>query len=105
MDKLGSMLSLAKKAGKLALGYDPAKEMLEKKKARLMLCAKDLSPKTFGKIALACEKEQVKVCLLPFRMDELWFIIGKRSGIVAVCDEGFARGLVQLTERPKEEAK
>ena len=42
MNKLASMLSLTKKAGKLISGFDVAKDSVEKKNAGLVLLAKDL---------------------------------------------------------------
>lgn len=103
MNKLASMISLARKAGKLALGFDAAKEALQKKKAGLVLCAKDLSPKTRKEIVLVCEKNQCAFSDVPFEMDEIWFMIGKRTGILAVCDENFAKQLMQLIDQATKE--
>lgn len=98
MNKLASMLSLTKKAGKLVLGFDVAKEAVEKKNAGLVLLAKDLSPKSRKEIVLVCEKSGARTKDLPFTMEELWFLVGKRAGILAVADEGLAKKLSELVD-------
>ena len=98
MNKLASMLSLSKKAGKLVLGFDVVKEALEKKNAGLVLRAKDLSPKSRKEMVLVCEKNGARYKDLPLTMDEVWFVAGKRAGIIAVADEGLANKLAQLTD-------
>ncbi|MDD3192449.1 MAG: ribosomal L7Ae/L30e/S12e/Gadd45 family protein [Oscillospiraceae bacterium] len=103
MNKLASMLSLTKKAGKLILGFDVAKEAVEKKNAGLVLLAKDLSPKSRKEIALVCEKSGAQMKELPLTMDEIWFAAGKRAGILAVADEGLAKKLAQLTDDANKE--
>ena len=45
-EKLLNMLSLCRKAGKLSMGFDSAKEALVRKASRLCLLAADCSPKT-----------------------------------------------------------
>ena len=98
MNKLASMLSLTKKAGKLILGFDVVKEALEKKTAGLVLLAKDLSPKSRKEIVLVCEKNGAPYKTLPITMDEVWYLAGKRAGIIGVSDAGLANKLAQLTD-------
>ena len=105
MNKLASMLSLTKKAGKLISGFDVAKDSVEKKNAGLVLLAKDLSPKSRKEIALVCKRSGAQIKELPLTMDEVWFATGKRAGILAVTDEGLAKKLAQLTDdKNKEES-
>ena len=104
MNKLASMLSLTKKAGKLISGFDVAKDSVEKN-AGLVLLAKDLSPKSRKEIALVCKRSGAQIKELPLTMDEVWFATGKRAGILAVADEGLAKKLAQLTDdKNKEES-
>lgn len=105
VNKLASMLSLTKKAGKLISGFDVAKDSVEKKNAGLVLLAKDLSPKSRKEIALVCKRSGAQIKELPLTMDEVWFATGKRAGILAVADEGLAKKLAQLTDdKNKEES-
>ncbi len=42
---------------------------------------------------------------MPLTMDEVWFAVGKRAGVLAVADEGLAKKLAQLTDdKNKEES-
>ncbi len=105
MNKLASLLSLTRKAGKLVWGFDAVKEAVEKKKAGLVLLANDLSPKSRKEIALVCQKSGVSVQRLPMSMDEVWFSVGKRAGILAVTEEGLAGKLAQMAgDANKEES-
>ena len=105
MNKLASMLSLTQKAGRLLLGFDVAKGAVKKKNAGLVLLAKDLSPRSRKEIALVCEKSGAQVKEMPLTMDEVWFAVGKRAGVLAVADEGLAKKLAQLTDdKNKEES-
>ena len=105
MNKLASMLSLTQKAGRLLLGFDVAKGAVEKKNAGLVLRATDLAPRPRKEIALVCEKSGAQVKEMPLTMDEVWFAVGKRAGVLAVADEGLAKKLAQLTDdKNKEES-
>ena len=44
--KLLGLISICRKAGKIAIGFDPAAEALAAGKAALVLVAPDISPKT-----------------------------------------------------------
>ena len=102
MNKLASMLSLTQKAGRLLLGFDVAKGAVEKKNAGLVLLAKDLSPRSRKEIALVCEKSGAQVKEMPLTMDEVWFAVGKRAGVLAVADEGLAKKLAHADRRQEQ---
>lgn len=91
--KLAGTLSMCKRAGKLVIGFDMVKESLHKKNAQLILFAEDLSPKTEQDIRFLAGQHGVPCQKLPITMDELWYLIGKRVGVAAVTDTGFARKL------------
>ena len=50
VDKISGMLGLCRKAGKLVLGFDITVDAIVKKNARLILLAKDASPRTAREI-------------------------------------------------------
>ena len=67
MDKILNFLGIARRAGKLSLGFDAAEESVNKKKSKLLILACDVSERT-----------------------------RKSVGIISVNDEGFAKRLEEL---------
>ena len=103
-DKVLSMLSLCRKAGKLVAGFDPVAESIRSKKAHLVLLASDLSPKTRSEVAYTVNKggSLLKIMELPHTMDQLSMVLGRRSGVLAVADQGLAdavRRAADMTNR------
>ena len=96
MDKFLSLLGIARRAGKLALGNDPVLEAIRKGEAKLLLAAADLSPRTKKNIMAAAEKEEILLLQTDILMDVFAGAIGKRVGILSVNDAGFANKLRQL---------
>lgn len=95
-EKVLSLLSMARKAGKIAIGYDPTIEAIYKGKAEVVLLAKDISPKSSKGIYYAAEDLEIPVIATDFTMDEIGFAIGKRSGILGLTDMGFANKMQEL---------
>lgn len=95
-DQLLSFLSLTKRAGRLALGFDVVKEAVTTRRAELVLCASDLSQKTLQEMKFLCTRAGVPVEPFPATMDEIWFSVGKRAGILAVLDKGMAERMHQF---------
>lgn len=101
MNKILNLLTICRKAGKLCMGFDPVKESIEKGKAKLVLLACDLSPKTEKEIRFFAEKksdQSVKIITTPLTLDEFYFGLGKKAGVFAICDEGFAKSLSQISD-------
>ena len=94
--RLIGTLSICRKAGKLVCGFDPSKDAVMNGKAPLVLTAADISPKTEKEIRFFSEKMNVTVIKTPVTMEELYFGIGKKTGIIAVCDDGFAKKLSEI---------
>lgn len=104
MNKLLSLLSLTRRAGKLGLGFDPVKESVQKREAELVLLAADLSPKTKKEEQWFCRSAGCAVREIPASMDEIWYAVGKRSGVLAITDRGLAESAArQLAAENKEE--
>ena len=74
MNRALSALGLARRAGKLNWGFDTAVEALR----------------------IEAEKYHVSVLEPAFTMEEISAAIGKKAGVLAVCDRGFAEKLKQL---------
>ncbi len=80
------------------MGFDSVKESLMTKKAHLILVASDISPKTEKEIRFFAEKNNVAVRKISASIAEIEFGIGKKVGIIAVCDEGFAKKTIELMD-------
>lgn len=102
MNKVLSAISLCKRAGKLLCGFDQVKDAVLAQKAVLVLTAADLSEKSGRNIREVCTAKQITSVPIPATMDELWFAIGKRTGILAVTDAGLAGLLKDALRRATE---
>ncbi len=95
-NKLLSLLGLARRAGKLSLGHDPAVESMHTGKAFLVLTAADLSPRTQKSICFTAQDTKTTLLTMAHTMDEIGAALGKRTGVIAVNDAGFANKLYAL---------
>ena len=93
-----SLLGLARRAGKLAVGMDAAAEALRQGEAALIVLARDISERTEREIRQIAGEGQAGILTLPAEMDRIGAAIGKRAGVIAVKDEGFARKIAALQE-------
>ncbi len=87
-DKLFGLLSICRKSGRMALGFDMSKEAAEKGRAELILLASDISPKTEKEVRFFARNK--KIIKTAYKIDDFFYGIGKKVGVVAVCDKGFA---------------
>lgn len=90
MDKLLQDITLCKRAGKLVMGFDLVKGAMQQDTAFVVLTACDLSEKTLKEITYLTSQFEVKRIPLPYTLDELWYAIGKRAGVLCIIDEGLA---------------
>lgn len=102
-NELIKYLGLAKRAGKLALGFDAAAESLQKGEAALILVSSDLSPKTGKEIKMKADEKNIGISVIPFTMDEIDYVLGKRLGIISLCDAGFAGTIEKIMNCPKDD--
>ena len=93
--KLISTLGICKKAGRLSEGFDPMTQAVKEGKAKLVLTSLDLSPKSEKEAARAARIGGVSYTRIPVTMDEIWKGLGRRSGILAVNDEGLAHSVMR----------
>lgn len=96
MDSKLNLLGLARRAGKVSLGFDAAADAMRKQQAKVVVLADDLSERTLLAVRKNAEQNHVKTIVSAFPMQELGAAVGKLTGIVSVNDEGFARKLVEL---------
>ncbi len=103
-DKELSLLGLARRAGKLELGFDAAVSAARRKKARLLLAAEDISEKTFKNLSYEGERAGVPVLRLKTNMEETGRACGsKRAGVLAITEQGFSEALRNAMEQGSEE--
>ena len=99
MEQFISALTLSKRAGKLLLGFDVVKEAVQNRTAKLIVLANDLSPKTKKEVRFLLESQPVPVLEPPLKMDEIWYLLGKKAGVIAITDDGFAKKLLSLAKQ------
>ena len=87
-----SMLGLARRAGKLAMGHDLALQSVRDGKAQLVLTARNASPRLVREFETAGQKraKAPRMRALPCTIDEIHFALGYRAGVLTVEDAGFA---------------
>lgn len=111
-ERLLSFLGIARRAQKLSMGADATQEAMQKGKTKLLLLASDLSERSERSARAAAQAASTPVLPAGVTMDEIAFSVGKRTGILAVNDSGFAGKLrtmlgeqqdaPQSSARPKE---
>lgn len=97
MSKAG-LLSICRKAGKLKCGMDISKSACETGEAKAVFAASDLSDKSLKEIRFCCAKNGVKIYRLDMTMSDIAEAMGKKTGILAVTDGGFAKSLAEGAE-------
>ncbi len=93
MNKALNLLSICRRAGLLELGMDPVKDACRNFKAKCVLVTTDISPKSLKEIKFVCSQEDIEILKLDATMDDCWALIGKKVGILGVCDAGFKKKL------------
>lgn len=96
-DKSG-LISICRKAGKLKAGMDIVKSACDNGEAKAVFAAADLSPKSLKELRFAAARNDVPVYRLQMTMQQIADAMGKRTGILAVTDGGFARSMAKGTE-------
>ena len=93
-DKIRALIGFAAKAGKLSYGFAAALKSAKSRKAQIILTASDLSEKSRKEIAFHAGKSGIDVITLPGAdMEELTQAVGRKCGIIAVNEAGFAKSL------------
>ncbi len=90
MNKILSLLTIARKAGKIVFGMDPCKDACRSGKATLILLSSNLSEKSKKEMYFFCGKENMQVKEVDITIEEVWQNLGKKAGVVALLDQGFS---------------
>ena len=102
-NKLLSFLGLARKAGKLSMGMDSAKESMEKGKAELLILSRDISENSASKALKTANAHHIPVLILESAMEELEAALGRKAAVITVNDRGFAKRIPELVTEKKED--
>ena len=96
-NRLGT-IGLCRRAGKLITGFDAvtAEVRAPGTKAAGVLLASDLSEKTKKEIRFECGKKGVPVNEIPETLDDLKQVTGKRTGVLAVLDDGLYGSVINI---------
>ena len=89
-EKIG-LISICRKAGKLVMGMDMVKDACASGTAKAVFAAKDFSSKSLKEIKFSCARYNVELYALDMTMDEIGRGLGKRTGVIAMTDGGFAK--------------
>ena len=105
MDKALNYLALARKAGRVELGEEPAGAAARAQKARLIIVASDATDHTWRRAkSFVANTEQI--CLqVPFTKDEMGMAIGRSAlALAAFTDPALALGFVKALGNPEKYA-
>ena len=97
-NKMG-LITMCRKAGKLVMGMDMVKDACNTGTAKAVFASTDFSTKSLKEVKFFCEKTNKKLFSLDYTMDEMGFCIGKRAGVIAVTDSGFAKSISKGLEQ------
>lgn len=87
-EKVINLLSLSKRAGGLVVGFDVLKKAIEMGESDIVITACDLSDKTKKEVNYICNKHSIRNIEVPISLDEFWYLIGKRTGVMTITNEG-----------------
>lgn len=88
--KITQDITLAKRAGKLIMGFDVVKDALQTKTCKLLVISEDISEKTRKEVLFLANKYEMDIVFIELTLDELWYLVGKRVGVMCLNDDGFA---------------
>ena len=96
MDSIPSLLGLAFRAGRLAVGEEPVGAVCRAHKAYLLLLAHDAADNTIRRAHHFCQAGKTVCLTIPFSKDELGSCLGRTScAMLAVSDVGFAAAVAE----------
>ncbi len=97
-EKWINLLTICRKAGKLVMGFDSAKEEVQSGRCKGVFITHDASDKTRKEVRFFCEKGNVPMSEVQLTMTDIQNAVGRKAGVLAVCDSGFAKRLKELAE-------
>lgn len=99
MTNIMGLLTIARRAGKLALGLELAKDACKVGNAKCVCVADDISKKSFKEMMFFCTNAEIPVLYLGMNMEEVGIELGRKVGVIAVLDSGFAKKAATLLNK------
>ncbi len=97
MNRELSLLGLAAKAGKLAIGDEAVSDAIRHSKARLIIIASDAAANTKRRFEINPGETHCKRVEIPSVKSELGMALGRNScAVCALCDIGFAASFLRI---------
>ena len=94
-NKIYGLLGICAKAGDIVSGTDITIETVEKKKAKLVIVAKDCSEKTIKNMKFICDKNNIPIHIFG-EIENLSKSIGKSNrGVIGIKNENIAKEIVK----------
>ena len=98
MDKVLSLLGLARRAGRVTLGFDAVCASVMKNESRLILAAADVSEGTMRKLRNHLSENESNIREMPYTQAQINAAIGKPVRLISINDGGFAARLTELLD-------
>ena len=92
-ERFASTLALCMRAKKLTFGLDTVRYAVQRSEVYLLLTASDLSAKSQKEVAFLAEKYHLPHLALTATMSDIAATIGKKTGVLAVTEQGLAKKL------------
>lgn len=94
--KIGGLIGLATKAGKIAAGTEACLEAIEKKNAKLILIATDASERTKKSIKEKCEQYKIANYEM-LEIEQISKAIGKSNkAVIGIKEKGLAEAIRKI---------
>ncbi len=102
MDKARNYLSLARKAGRIELGEEPAGAAARAQKARLLVVASDASDHTWRRAKSFVAGTDQQCIRVPMDKETLGMAVGRQSlAVAAITDPALALAFVKALPTPE----
>jgi len=105
--RVGSLLGLARRSGRLTTGFDAVVGAIRSGKRATVLIADDLSQKTEKELKFALRDHNCETVFLPMNKIEIGRVLGfnKPVGVMCIDDTGFADAVRTLCRRYEGDTK
>ncbi len=96
-NKVLTLLGFASKAGRLQFGMAKSIESVKNGKSKLLVYANDVSDKSKKEVKFISHNKNLGcISLEEVTIEELSAAVGRKCGIISVCDNGFAEAILKL---------
>lgn len=96
--KVLGMLGLCTKAGGVLSGTDACIDLLERRKAKLIIVAEDAADRTKKNIEFIAKQNNVRICFFG-TIEEISKAIGKKNkAVIAIRNKNFADAILKIID-------